>query len=86
MSSPPAAPAAAQRPGECPWPVCGQLAPIAVLVEVRGEPSELARPVGCWCVGHAVIVGVAEQARQGGKLWYGPRSAAGHAHLAAARN
>ncbi len=37
---------------------------------VPGEPARLAVPVGGFCVGHAVIVGIDAQARQGGELWY----------------
>jgi len=59
---------------DCPWPDCGQPALIAVLVSLPGEPPRLAWPVGCYCVGHAVIVGIATQVHHGGDLWYGPRS------------
>ncbi len=70
-------------PTQCPWPDCGQLVPIAVLVELPGEPPRLAWPVGCYCVMHAVIVGVAAQAHYGGELWYGPRAITACYHAAA---
>jgi hypothetical protein len=55
---------------DCGWSGCGHLAPIEVLVTVRGEPPGFACSVGRYCVGHAVITGIEAQARHGGELWY----------------
>jgi hypothetical protein len=59
----------------CGWTDCGQPGPVEVLVTRQGEPSRFACPVGCYCVGHAVICGIDAQAHHGGGLWYRPRSA-----------
>jgi hypothetical protein len=64
-------PAALRRsPAECAWDGCGQDVEVDVLVTVPGEPSCLAVWFGGYCVGHAVIVGIEAQARDGGELWY----------------
>jgi len=55
---------------ECGWSACGQPARIDGLVSVPGEPPWLALPVGGYCVGHAVVIGVQAQAHHGGALWY----------------
>jgi hypothetical protein len=48
---------------ECGEADCGQPAGVEVLVTVPGEPARLAVPIGGFCVGHAVIVGIDAQAR-----------------------
>jgi hypothetical protein len=58
----------------CGWSGCGQPGPVEVLVTIHGEPAGLACPLGCYCVGHAVITGIQAQARHRGGLWYQPRS------------
>jgi hypothetical protein len=64
---------------DCDWSGCGQPAPVEVLVTIHGEPARFACPLGCYCVGHAVITGIDAQARYGGGLWYQPRPPmAGH--------
>ncbi len=63
-------PAALWVPAECAWGGCGRPAGVDVLATVPGEPPRLALRVGGFCVGHAVIVGIDTQARDGGEVWY----------------
>jgi hypothetical protein len=58
---------------DCAWSGCGQPGPVEVLVTIQGEPAKLACSLGCYCVGHAVIVGIDAQTCGGG-LWYRPPS------------
>jgi hypothetical protein len=57
----------------CDWSGCDQPGAVQVLVTILGEPAGFACPLGCYCVGHAVITGIDAQARCGGALWYRPR-------------
>jgi hypothetical protein len=77
--------AAALQSPDCGWTGCGQPGPVEVLVTIQGEPAGFACPVGCYCVGHAVITGIDAQTVHDGRLWYRPaRPQARHYTQAAA--
>ena len=58
----------------CGWSGCDRPGPVEILVAIHGEPAGLACPLGCYCVGHAVICGIDAQAHHGGGLWSQPPS------------